>query len=252
VKLLKPDYEKICRTIIPEDYFSFSSAQEAGPDVHSLVSDTTLVLRSHRIPLVWKKAGEPFYYGRFLTECSADIKKWEIKVVNSRGKKIIKYKGTGKVPVQIDLKEDDITKFHAGEPYSPVMILISASGGKYSFYGDAFSFDVLVSRNKNYMFVELDSGKLFDSRNLLSEKGEDIISALQPVFAETREPALEIRTLTAKKKISETRTRNLIEALKKEFLIPAKNIKAELHIYSKIDFPSMELVIRESKPAKKN
>ncbi|MBU2652724.1 MAG: hypothetical protein KKA81_17490, partial [Bacteroidetes bacterium] len=246
VKILKPDYGKICGSIMNEDSFSFLR-REAAPDVHSLASDTSGLLRSHRIPLVWKKAGEPFYYGRFVTKCKAETKNWEVVVVDSRGRKTIKYKGTGKVPVQIDLKEEDITKFHAREPYSPVLILTVKSGKKYRFNGDVFYFDVLIKKGKDETLVELNSGELFDNNNLLTEKGEEIISALGHVLTETPEPTLEIRTRTSDKSLSTIRTLNFVEALRKEFLVPAKNIKAALYIYSKIDFPSIELIVKESK-----
>jgi len=245
VKILKPDYEKICGEIINEDFFSFLR-REAAPVVHSLEADTAPRLRSYRIPLVWKKSGEPFYYGRFITKCKTETKKWEVRVVDSRGKKIIKYKGDGKVPVRINLKEKDITKFHAGEPYSPVLTLTAKNGKKYRFNGDMFSFNVLLKKEKNETLVELNSAKLFDSNNLLTEHGEEIISALRQNFTEIPKPALEIRTRTAEKKISTERTHNLIDALKREFLIPVKNIKASLYIYSKIDFPTIELIIKES------
>ncbi len=244
VKILKPDYGKICGSIINEDFFSFLR-REAAPDVHSLASDTAGLLRSHRIPLVWKKTGEPFYYGRFATKCKAETKKWEVVVVDSRGRKIIKYKGDGKTPGQIDLKEEDITKFHAGEPYSPVLILTVESGKKYRFNGDVFYFDVLIKKGKDETLVELNSGSMFDNNNLLTEKG---ISALGHVLTETPEPTLEIITRTADKNLSAIRTHNFVEHLKKEFLLPAKNIKAALYIYSKIDFPSIELIVKESRP----
>ncbi|MFH1957740.1 MAG: hypothetical protein ABIJ15_04620 [bacterium] len=243
VKILKPDYGKICGSIMNEDSFSFLR-REAAPDVHSLASDTSGLLRSHRIPLVWKKTGEPFYYGRFVTKCKAETKKWEVMVVDSRGRKTIKYKGDGKVPGQIDLKEEDITKFHAGEPYSPVLILTVESGKKYRFNGDVFYFDVLIKKEKYGTLVELNSAKLFDDNNLLTEKG---ISALGQVLTEIPEPTLEIRTRTSDKSLSTIRTLNFVEALRKEFLVPAKNIKAALYIYSKIDFPSIELIVKESK-----
>ncbi|MBA3066560.1 hypothetical protein FP828_08745, partial [bacterium] len=118
IKILKPDLEKISETIIDKDLFPLLDVWEIRPAVHSLLSDTASLLQSRKIPIVWKKASDPYNYGRFITECAAsasavgaaDIKNWKIMVVNSRGKNMLKYEGQGKAPEQIDIKEEDIKK----------------------------------------------------------------------------------------------------------------------------------------------
>ena len=148
---------------------------------------------------------------------------------------------------RIDIKEKDIKNFNTGEPYSPILILHSSNGKKYRFYGDAFSFDAIIKREKGIAVANLSVSKMFDKNNLLTEKGKDIISSLMSVLVQMNEPFLEIKCRTTEKAASRIQTQNFINILKSDFLIPAKNIKAELFIYSKFDYPFIELIIKESK-----
>ncbi|MBN1384189.1 MAG: hypothetical protein JW983_04815 [Elusimicrobia bacterium] len=247
VKLLQPDYEELCRKMIPDDYFSSEYTGELRPDIHSLITDTPAELHSQRIPIVWNEPEDAFYYGRFLINCSTDTEKWEIKVINSRGKKIINYKGTGTPPKSVELKEEDISEFNVGEPYSPVLSVTAKNGKEYSFYGDVFSLDLLVKeRKKEGIHIELNSKTLFDNDNNLTEKGRHIILGLDSYLIEIKNPSVEIKTRTAEERISGIRTSGIVDMLNREFFIPVKNIRADLYIYSKIDYPSIEIIVKPS------
>ena len=76
-----------------------------------------------------------------------------------------------------------------------------------------------------------------------------MLSSLITVFTDIREPGIEIRCHTAVKALSQIQTQHLISILKRKCLIPAKNIKAELCIYSKFDYPFVEIIIKELSPA---
>ncbi|PKM99306.1 MAG: hypothetical protein CVU78_06975 [Elusimicrobia bacterium HGW-Elusimicrobia-2] len=243
IKFLKPDLEEISGTIITKDFFPLLDVRKIRPAVHSLISDTVSLLHSRKIPIIWKKSSEPYYYGNFIIECSSDVKTWEITIVNSRGKKMARYGGQGKVPDQINIKEEDIKKFHPGVPYSPLLVLNTGNGKKYSFYGEAFSFGMIIKHYDGNLTAELSNADMFDNNNRLTDPGKDMISSLMAVFAHITDPGVEIKCHTVENAISQIQTQRLISVLKKDFLIPSKNIKAELLIYSNFDCPFTELNI---------